>query len=532
MNKEILYGKESRDKMLKGIQAITNAVKVTMGAAGKCVLIGEMVYHDGWQVQLPTKVTKDGWTVTKYFELQDAVENRGAMMIKEAASKTVEQAGDATTCTCVIAESLITNGMKLIDAGANSQLLKKGMDIGLELALGELKELSTPVKGNVERIRQIATVSSNNDKIIGDLIADAFEKIGDEGVINIEASQGTETEIKLTDGYKFERGWISPLFVTNRAKETCEFENPIIMLYEKKITHHTQIQRAVDISLQRQRPLLIISEDCDEEGLAYLAINNHRKNIFVCAVKSPEFGELRRDSMEDIALLTGGTYISDIRGIDLKEDLQFEHFGQAKKVIISKSETIIIGGSKNEKQFTEFVNDLKMNLAQAKTETEKYPIEKRIAQLNSSIAVIQVGAATETELNEKIDRVDDAVRATKAAISEGFVAGGGTAFLRIKIYNDGSDEQNIEKGKQLIRDSLSAPFYQICENAGVNASKIYTEVRSETGAIGYNVLTDQLEDLVESGIIDSTKALRCALTNAVSVAGMVLTSECSIITIS
>lgn len=532
MSKQVLFGKESRDRMLSGIKKITNAVRVTMGAAGKCCLIGEMVYHDGWPIHLPTKVSKDGYTVTKHFELEDAVENRGAMMIKEAASKTVEQAGDATTCTCVLAESLISGGIKLIDGGANSQQIKKGLEVGLELALNQLKELSIPVKGNVERIRQIATVSANNDKVIGDLIADAFSKIGDEGVINIEQSQGTKTEIKVIDGYKFDRGWVSPMFINNRPKETCEFENPLILLYQNKITHHTQIQRAVDISLQRQRPLLIISEDCDEEGLAYLAINNQRKNIIVCSVKSPEFGDIRRECMEDIALLTGGTYISDIRGIDIKEDLLFEHFGQAKKVIVSKTETIIIGGNKNKDKFDDFVADLKMNLAQAKTETEKYPIEKRIAQLNSSIAVIQVGAATETELNEKLDRVDDAVRATKAAISEGFVAGGGTAFLRIKIYNDGTDEPGIESGKQLVREALSTPLFQICENAGVNADKIYTQVKQEIGNIGYNALTDNMVDMVEDGIIDSTKALRCALTNAVSVAGMVLTSECSIITVS
>lgn len=532
MNKEVLYGKDSRARMLNGIQKITNAVRVTMGAAGKCVLIGEMVYHDGWQVQIPTKVTKDGYTVTKYFELQDSVENRGAMMIKEAASKTVEQAGDATTCTCVLAESMINNGIKLIDEGANSQLLKKGMEIALEEAIAQLKEISTPVKGDIERIRQIATVSANNDGIIGDLIADAFEKIGDDGVINIEASQGTKTEIKITDGYNFDRGWTSPLFVTNRSKEICEFENPLILLYQNKVTHHKQIQRAIEISLQRQRPLLIIAEDCDGEGLAYLAINNHRKNIFVCAVKSPEFVDLRRDAMEDIALLTGGTYISDIRGIDIEQDIDFSHFGQAKKVIISKTETVIIGGNKDTKRFDEFIADLKMNLTQAKTEAEKFPIEKRIAQLNSSIAVIQAGAATETELNEKLDRIDDAVRATKAAISEGFVAGGGTAFLRIKIYNNGSDEQNIEKGKQLVREALTTPFFQILDNAGVGAEKVYTQVRNETGNIGYNVLTGEVVDMVEAGIIDSTKSLRCALINAVSVAGMVLTSECSIITIS
>lgn len=532
MNKEILYGKESRNKLLSGVQKMANAVKITMGAAGKCCIIGESFYHDGFLVNVPNRVSKDGWTCAKAVTLEDATENRGAMAILEAATKTVTEAGDSTTCTVVLAESLITNGMKLIDDGANSQQLKRGMDKALVYVLDELKKISTPVKGDIERIRQIATVSANNDTEIGDLIAEAFGKIGDEGVINIEASQGIKTEIKLTDGYKFDRGWISPLFITNRSKETCEFDNPLILLYEKRITHHTQIQRAIDISLQRQRPLVIICEDSDEEGLAYLAINNHRKSIIVCAVKSPEFGDLRRDAMEDIALLTGGTYISDIRGIDIKDDIMFEHFGQAKKIIISKTETVIIGGNKDEAKFDEFVADLKMNLTQAKTETERFPIEKRIAQLNSSVAVIQVGAATETELNEKLDRVDDAVRATKAAISEGFVAGGGTAFIRIPNTFIVNDDNDFKKGEQLLFDSLSKPLMQICENAGADAKDIYKEVFSEQGNIGYNALTGKIVDMVEAGIIDSTKALRCALTNAVSVAGMLLTSECSIITIS
>lgn len=528
MTKTVLFGKESRDKILAGVQKITKAVRVTMGAAGKCVLIGEAVYGQDGLVHLPTKVSKDGYTVTKYFELSDTDENRGAMIIKEAAMKTVEMAGDSTTCTCVLAEALITNGMELIDAGANSQLLKKGMDQALTDVVSKLKEMSTPVKGDNNRIRQIATVSANNDTVIGDLIAEAFSKIGDEGVVDIEASQGTQTEIKIIDGYKFDRGWISPLFITNRAKETCEYENPLILLYQNKINHHTQIQRAIEISMTQQKPLLIISEDCHEEGLAYLAINNSRGALIACAVKSP-FGEFRADEMEDLALLTGGTYISDIKGIDIKE-VEFSHFGRAKKVIVSKTETVIIGGAKDEQLFEEFVADLRMNLAQAKTENERYPIEKRIARLTGSVAVIQVGAATETELNEKLDRVDDAVRATKAAISEGFVAGGGTAFIRIENVVEGTKLNDFEKGHRLLHLALSSPLKQICDNAGVDANVIYSRVAKEKGDMGYNAITGEIENMVDSGIIDSTKALRCALINAVSVAGMALTSECSIIT--
>lgn len=532
MTKEVLFGKESRAKTLAGVQAITNAVKVTMGAAGKCVLVGDAVYGNDGMVHLPTIVTKDGWTVTKHFQLSDAFEHRGAMLIKEAATKTVEEVGDSTTCTCVLAEALVTKGMKYIDEGANSQELKRGMDKALEYVIAELKKISTPVRGDIDRVRQIATVSSNNDVEIGNLIANAFTKIGDDGVIDIEASNGTETSIKISDGFKFDRGWVSPLFVNNKAKETCEFENPLVLLYDKKITHHTQIQKAVEISNQQSRPLVIICEDADDTGLSFLAINTFRQNMRVCVVKSPDFGTQRQEMMQDISLLTGGDYVSDLQGIDIKE-VVYENFGSAKKIIVSKNDTVIIGGGKDEKKFSDFIVELRMNLAQAKIENEKYPIEKRIARLNGSVAVIQVGAATETELNEKMDRVDDAVRSTRAAIAEGFVAGGGTAFLRIPLpIVKEKNDSGIMKGWNLVFDALNTPLKQICENAGVNGEQIYDNLKKETGNVGYNVLSGEIEDMVSSGIIDSTKALRCALINAVSVAGMILTSECSIITVS
>lgn len=531
MIKEVLYGKESRDKLLAGVQKITKAVSCTMGPSGKCVLIGNSVYGQDGLVQLPSKVTKDGVTVADNFELQDPFENRGALAVKEAARETVKQAGDATTLTCVLSESLITNGMKLIDEGANSQQLKKGMDKALEYIVEELRKMSTPVKGDIERIRQVATVSANNDKFIGDLIAQAYSKIGDSGIIDIEASSGASTEIKISGGISIDRGWISPYFINNRAKEICEYDNPLILLYDKKITHHKQIERAIEISIQENKPLLIICEDAEDEGLAYLGINTYNKNFRACAIKSPEFGKLKTEWMEDIALVTGGDYVSDLHGIDIA-DVELQNFGQAEKVIISNTETIIRGGKKNQDKFDEFIAELQMNLVQEKTEDEKYLIQKRIARLNGKTAVIQVGAATETELKEKLDRVDDSVRATRAAISEGFVAGGGTAFLRIPNAFKVNDDTDFKKGEQLLFDSLSKPLIQICENAGVKSNEIYLKVSCETGDIGYNALTGDIVDMVEAGIIDSTKALRCALVNAVSVAGMVLTSECSIITIS
>lgn len=533
MQKQVLFGQESREKMMAGVKKITDAVRVTMGANGKCVLIGNAIYGNDGMVHLPTIVSKDGWTVTRHFELSDPIENRGAMMIKEAATKTVEQVGDATTCTCVLADAMISEGVKMINEGANSQEIKKGMDKACELVIAELKKMSTPVRGNIERVRQIATVSANNDKIIGDLIAGAIDKIGYDGVIDIQQSNGVETEIKVTDGFKIDRGWVSPLFVNVPAKESCEFENPYILLYDKKINHHSQVEKIMSLIQQRQRPVLVICEDLVDEGLAFLGMNAYRQLLKVCVIKSPDFGDSRRDWMEDIALLTGGTYISDVRGASIKE-ANLSHLGSAKKVVVSKTETVIIDGEGNKETLQKFQDQLKKTLDNATTEEEKFNIEKRIARLSGSIAVIKVGAATETELKEKLDRVDDSVRATKAAIAEGFIAGGGTALAKIapKVFIAKTELTDFQKGQQVICDALSRPLTQIVENAGLDGNQILVKVISAKENEGYNALTGEITDMVEAGIIDSTKAIRCALQNAVSVAGMVLTSECSIVTVS
>jgi chaperonin GroEL len=529
MQKKVLYGTEARNAILSGVIKIVNAVKVTMGASGKNVLIGRAQYIEGFAVPYQTHVSKDGVTVARSLELSDPVENRGALMVKEAAYKTVQQAGDATTATCVLAGALIEGGINLVNNGANSQQVKKGIDAAVIEAVDQLKKLSTPVSGNNDRIFQVATVSANNDEFIGRLIADAFAKIGEDGVIDIEEGKSVNTEIKVADGYKFERGWVSPLFVNNKPKEICEFQDAFVLLYEKRINHHTQIEKALEIALKAGRPLIIVCEDAEDEGLAFLAMNNARAAIRVCVVKSPGFGESRREGMDDLAAITGATYISDLRGVGIKE-VTASHFGTVSKAIISKDETVLIGGGGKKEEITALVNDLKMNLTQAKTEEEKFPIEKRIARLSGGVAVIHVGAATETEMKEKIDRVDDAVRATKAAISEGFVAGGGTAFLRI-VNNEVPANKHVDfyKGWTLVFEALQTPLKQICDNAGAETDKILKQVKSTTGNNGYNVLTDTIEDLVGVGIIDSTKALRCALVNASSVAGMVITSECLII---
>lgn len=533
MRKEVLFGADARKGILAGVNKIVDAIKVTMGASGKTVLIGNAFYGNDGLVNEPTIITKDGYTCAKHFQLSDQLEQRGAMLVKEAAFKTVEEAGDATTATTVLAGALINGGMKLVDEGANSQEVKKGIDKAVELFIQELKEIAVPVAGDNNRILQVATVSANNDAVIGKYIADAYEKIGHDGVIDVTTSNGLTTNIKVADGFKFDKGWVSPLFVTNKAKEIVEFEEPLILLYDKRINHHSQVEAALNIAIQRGRPMLIICEDAEGQGLAFLGMNNVQQRIRVCVVKSPSFGDERRDYMEDMAKLTGGSYISDLNGFDIKEVI-FNQLGSAKKVIVTKEETVIIGGQGVKDDVDELVNDLKMNLAEAKTQDDKAPIEKRIARLTGGVAVIEVGAATESELGEKLDRYDDAIRSAKSSISDGIVAGGGTAMLRIaeRLAFKKTELTDFEKGQQLVAESLLAPLKQIAENAGLSGDAIFMRVSGLGNTIGYNVKSGQVEDLMESGIIDSAKALRCALVNAASVAGAAITSETVIITVS
>jgi chaperonin GroEL len=517
MLKKTLYGPEARARILEGVNKITKAVAVTLGPKGRNCVIANSAVVDYGVHSFPPVVTKDGVTVAKAFDTEDPFEKVGVMMVKEAAQKTVDQAGDGTTTCCVFVNAIVSEGMKAIDNGANPIEVKRSIDKGVEYVVSKLKEMAVPVKGNIETIRQIATISANNDEEIGNWIAEAFEKIGEEGVIGIEASKGLATILKIAGGYKFDRGWVSPYFVNNKDKQVCEFENPLILLYDKRVTHHTQIQRALEISMSKGQPILIICEDASEEGLAFLAMNVIQGRVQCCVTKAPSFGELQRQEMEDIALLTGADYISDIRGKGIKE-VKAENLGTARKVIVSKDETIIVDGAGNKEQVKEFLNELRMNLAQAKTEEEKFPIEKRIARLTGNVAVIQVGAATETEMKEKLDRFDDSVRATKAAISEGFVPGGGTAFFRVGESSDG-----------IINSVLSIPLQQICTNAGIDPKTIIDQVTVAKGSIGYNAKTETIEDLIKTGVIDPVKVLRCALQNAASSAGMILTCESMIV---
>jgi chaperonin GroEL len=522
MRKQTLYGKEARDKIFEGVKKIAAAVKVTLGPMGRNVLIAQSMVVDYGVHAMPLYSTKDGYRTTRGFDLDEPFERAGVMMVKECAQKTVDEAGDGTTTTVVLLEAIVEQGLALINQGQNPMELKRGIDKAVEYFVSELKKMATPISGNIEKIRQIATVSANNDTSIGDLIAQAFEKIGEEGIIDIEAGKGTETEIKIADGYKFGRGWVSPLFVNNKEKQITEFIDPLILLYEKKVTHHTQVQKALELSMQNGKPILIICEDADEEGLAFLAMNTIQGRVQCCIVKSPAIGEARREEMEDLAILTGGSYISDTRGVGIK-DISIKHLGTAKKVLITKDETVIIGGNQDKKAVENLLNELRMNLTQAKNEDEKYPIEKRIARIKGGVAVIQVGAVTETEMKEKLDRFDDAVRATKAAIAEGYVVGSGSAFIYL------SKSLRREKLNEVISIAMLSPLEQICKNAGVPSDEkiveVFDEQRKGNFNYGYNAITGKVEDLELAGIIDPVKVLRCALQNAASSAGVILTTE-------
>ncbi len=548
MNKKTLYGADSRAKILAGVQKIAAAVKVTLGPSGRNVVIAQSAVVDYGVHNLPLHISKDGYTVTRCFDLDDPFEKVGVLMVKEAAQKTVDEAGDATTTTVILTEAIVEQGIKLINEGANPMEIKKGIDKAVEYVVSKLKEMAVQVGDDNEKLFHVATVSANNDPVIGRLISDAFKKIGNYGIIDIEESKSADTEIKIADGYKLDKGWFtsSPLFINNREKQVCEFENPLILFYQNRINHHTQFEKALGMVMQMGKPLVIICEAAVDEGLAVLVRNNFEGRVRVCVVNSPFYGEARREAMEDMAVVTGGKYISDSKGVGIK-DIDVSYFGTASKVIVSKEETVIIGGKSKGDSLTKLLAELKANLEAEKDEAVKAEIEKRIARLTGGVAVIQVGATTETEMKEKIDRVDDAVRATKAAIAEGYVAGGGTAFIKVaKKINFTNSKHLIDSynttghinyhnsdyimGQEILCKSLTDPILQICVNCGVESEEILTKVSRETNInIGYNARTNQVEDLVQSGIIDPVKVLRCALQNAASSAGMILTAECCIV---
>lgn len=525
MNKKTLYGREAREKLLSGIDKIADAVSVTLGPRGRNVLVGHSINVDYGTHSLQNEVTKDGYRVTQRFDADDFFEKAGIVQVKECAQKSVDQSGDGTTSTVVMMRHIVKEGIKAIDAGANPMQLKKDIDAAVHHVVSVLKTRSIQIGHGYEKIFQIATISANNDEIIGGQIADAFTKIGHEGIIDIEAGKSVTTEIKIASGYRFDKGWVHPNFITNKEKQIVEFENPLIVLYNLMITSHVQIARVLEIALHANRPVVFICPDAKEEGLATLVVNSIQGRIKSCVVKAPGFGDAQREEMEDLAILTGATLFADNRGSDIKE-CEFENLGTAKKVVVTKDDTTIILGNTDKKALDNLINELRMNKAQAQNEEEAAPIEKRIAKLIGGVAVIQVGAATETEMKEKMDRFDDSVRAVKSAIAEGYTAGGGTAFLRIR------------SGNKIVDSAMQMILKQICSNAGMQPKKwfqfwkakdIFDQVLNASGNIGYNAKTGKVEDLIEAGVIDPVKVQRCALQNAASSATMVLTTECLIV---
>lgn len=524
MLREILYEKDLI-RIKSGIDKAVNLVKVTLGASGKTVIMKRSFFHpEHGRVGAPTSVTKDGISVLRAITLDDAVENMGVEILKQASEKTMSDCGDATTTTCVLMQAIIEESFNAIEKNpkTNPLHIKKGIELEVEEVVRQLKQYAIPVGDSIDNLLHIATVSANNDPVIGGMIADAFAKIGKDGIVDIQVSKTGKTEVVTSEGVKLTRGYASPYFITNNAKNECELLNPYILLYDKRLTTFAQIEHIVGKVSAAGRTLLVLADAIDGEALGALAYNTQKKTFLSCAVNAPEFGDNKRTMMEDLAALTGGTFISEEKGGGLK-NVKLEHLGQAGKVVIGKDFTNIISPHINLAQQTEILNTLKMDLVKASPE-EKTIIEKRIASLTGGVAVLSVGAPTEVELGEKRDRCDDAVRAVKAAIAEGFVPGGGTAFLRIQ-QQGGGDVNGQLIGRMIVHQALRKPFKQICENAGVDYEIPLREImNSGEFNVGYNVKSGNVEDLVKAGIIDPVKALRVALENAASAAGVIITS--------
>jgi len=519
--KEILFEIEARDRLKKGVDALSNAVKVTLGPKGRNVII-EKTY--GAPV-----VTKDGVTVAKEIELKDSVENMGAQMVKEVASKTSDGAGDGTTTATVLAQAIITTGLKNVTAGANPMDLKRGIDKAVATVVADLKKRSREVGDSIEKIEQVATVSANNDNTIGKLIAEAMGKVKKEGVITIEEAKGIETTVKVVEGMQFDRGYISPYFVTDAEKMEASFDNPFILIHDKKISGMKDLLPILEKTVQTGRPLLIIAEDVDGEALATLVVNKIRGSLKIVAVKAPGFGDRRKEMLQDIAILTGGTVISEEQGYRL-EDADLSYLGQAEKISVDKDNTTIVSGKGEKEGITARINQIKAQIETTTSDYDREKLQERLAKLAGGVAVIQVGAASEVEMKEKKDRFDDALHATRAANEEGIIPGGGVAFLRaisaldeLKIENE--DE---EIGVNIVRRALEEPLRQIVANAGLEGSIIVQKVKEGKDDFGFNARTEKFENLYSAGVIDPTKVARVALENAASIAGMLLTTECVI----
>ena len=519
MAKQVKYNVEARDALKRGVDILANAVKVTLGPKGRNVIIDR-------KFGAPS-ITKDGVTVAKEVELRDPLENMGAQLVKEVASKTADQAGDGTTTATVLAQAIVTAGVKNVAAGANPMDLKRGIDKAVAEVVKNLQAQSSPVGEDNNKIKQVATISANNDEVIGKLIADAMAKVGKDGVITVEEAKGTETEVKIVEGMQFDRGYLSPYFVTNTDKMEAELDNPFILIYDKKISSMKELLPILEKQVQTGRPLLIIAEDLDGEALATLVVNKIRGSLKVVAVKAPGFGDRRKAMLEDIAILTGGTVISEERGYKL-ENAELTYLGQAERVIIDKDNTTIINGAGQKEDITGRIGQIKAQIESTTSDYDKEKLQERLAKLAGGVAVLYVGAATEVEMKEKKDRVDDALHATRAAVEEGIVAGGGVAFIRSVAALEGLKGANEDEttGIQIIKRAIEEPLRQICENAGVEGSIVVQKVKEGKLDFGYNARTDKYENMIAAGVIDPTKVSRIALENAASIAAMLLTTEC------
>ena len=522
MAKEILFNIDARDQLKKGIDTLANAVKVTLGPKGRNVIIEK-------KFGAP-HIAKDGVTVAKEVELSDAYQNTGAQLVKEVASKTGDDAGDGTTTATVLAQAIVAEGLKNVTAGASPMDIKRGIDKAVAKVVDSIKSQAEKVGDNYDKIEQVASVSANNDPVIGKLIADAMRKVSKDGVITIEEAKGTDTTIGVVEGMQFDRGYLSAYFVTNTEKMECEMEKPYILIYDKKISNLKDFLPILEPAVQTGRPLLVIAEDVDSEALTTLVVNRLRSQLKICAVKAPGFGDRRKEMLEDIAVLTGGVVISEEKGLKL-EQATIEMLGTADKITVSKDNTTIVNGAGDKQNIKERCEQIKAQIAATKSDYDKEKLQERLAKLSGGVAVLYVGAASEVEMKEKKDRVDDALRATRAAIEEGIVPGGGVAYIRALDALEGFKGDNIDEttGVDIIKRAIEEPLRQIVANAGKEGAVVVQKVREGKGDFGYNARTDVYENLHAAGVVDPAKVARVALENAASIAGMFLTTECVIV---
>ncbi len=522
MAKEILFNIDARDQLKKGVDALANAVKVTLGPKGRNVIIEK-------KFGAP-HITKDGVTVAKEIELADSYQNTGAQLVKEVASKTGDDAGDGTTTATVLAQAIVAEGLKNVTAGASPMDIKRGIDKAVAKVVESIKAQAETVGDNYDKIEQVATVSANNDPVIGKLIADAMRKVSKDGVITIEEAKGTDTTIGVVEGMQFDRGYLSAYFVTNTEKMECEMEKPYILIYDKKISNLKDFLPILEPAVQSGRPLLVIAEDVDSEALTTLVVNRLRSQLKICAVKAPGFGDRRKEMLEDIAILTGGVVISEEKGLKL-EQATIEMLGTADKVTVSKDNTTIVNGAGVKENIKERCDQIKSQIVATKSDYDREKLQERLAKLSGGVAVLYVGAASEVEMKEKKDRVDDALRATRAAIEEGIIPGGGVAYIRAIDSLEGLKGDNPDEttGVEIIKRAIEQPLREIVANAGKEGAVVVQKVREAKGDFGYNARTDVYENLHAAGVVDPAKVARVALENAASIAGMFLTTECVIV---